>query len=288
MSEGGPHNGYGPRGFRLAEEPTPDDGTRAGPTFRDRMRRFAGRYARYGRVGLVLVTAAGAAAGATVVVPPMMWDTACRCCCDVVMWCSDRLTAQRPAQSGAVSVIDCSFGPYVAGDGMFPWILAERGCSVRVLDLGHEYATDFNPARIVVPENQLAGDISFQVAATHRLIPTDIPKADWFSLILTLQHIPLHIASPILLQSLHAAQRVLVVESPPKPSFASLSVYIHTPPYRRTAFSKVDDLLRHHPQVTVEERHEVGPFTCYVLSLEDRHKAELPPLVVDLPAAVRS
>ncbi|KAJ9465006.1 hypothetical protein DIPPA_11015 [Diplonema papillatum] len=187
-------------------------------------------------------------------------ERANRACYSVIIWCTERI-----GENVQNHVIDCSYGPFAFGEGMFPWIQAERGSLVRVLDLNHELALNCNPARAVIPQHSLRGDIQFQVAATHRLIPTSIQKADWLVMICTLQLMPPDLAQMTLDQALDAARKVLLVETSNSFSIDSLAIRLSTTTH--PAHTHVTDLLP--KDVIIEEKATVGPFTCYIVSKDD-------------------
>eukprot|EP01061_Rhynchopus_euleeides_P013675 TRINITY_DN23782_c0_g1_i1.p1 TRINITY_DN23782_c0_g1~~TRINITY_DN23782_c0_g1_i1.p1 ORF type:complete len:239 (+),score=66.83 TRINITY_DN23782_c0_g1_i1:42-719(+) len=203
------------------------------------------------------MAAVGVGSMAAASVPAMLLEKAGRDCCEVVLWCCDRV--------GLASVIDCSFGPYYVGDGMFAWLQAERGSFVRVLDLGHRDRIHYNPARNVVPMRALKGNIIFQVSATHRLLPTKIEQSEWCVMIGTLQRLHPNTALDVVTQALRASPRLLVVESPPKLSFASAALWYATPTEKRPVCTTVSDLMRRDESLRIMEHTSVGAFDCYVL-----------------------
>ena len=177
------------------------------------------------------------------------------------MWCCEQV-------GDTTSVIDCSLGPYLVGEGTLPWVLAERGCNVRAMDLGHYRTMHYNPARKVVPHRRLKGSICFQVAATHNLLPTNIPRADWFVLLCTLQYLPVSVAASVVSQALEKSDRVLVAEFRQNTSFATLAMLYALPYGNHTNASTVDDVVKDPAMATtyVESQHRVGPFVCTVLT----------------------
>ena len=205
-----------------------------------------------------LAACVGTASAVFFALPKVAAHFAHRDCCDAVFWCADRV--------GQADFIDCSFGPYCIGEGMLPWLKAGHGSTVRVLDLAYGGQLFFNPARFVIPEHNVTGDITFQVAATNRLIPTEIAPVEWFVLNSTLQRLKAPEARAVVSQALEVSEQLIVVESHPSTRFRSLCLTFATPVEKQLiSRSSLSEVLVTMPDIEIAEETRLGAFRCVVL-----------------------